>query len=225
MSTTKALVNVVAGEKAKQEYAITGASHRAYAEACGAVYSLITRDVVPDFPPAIKYLVNNAAMYYDQTLYLDVDTVITKLAPNIFEEVPLGHWGIVDELGLLSDAKPGYTEEQQDYADKICDNLNWPRICLRFALNSGVMLMPKQTDKLYWPPPRPVPNFWNLDQLFLSIRLQMIAQPMLCLDPRWNWCHSYRLFEQGVPNAFIIHLADATDRVDQLQRLTRTYGL
>lgn len=225
MTPTRALVNVVAGERAKQEYAITGPGHQAYAEACGAAYQLVTRDTVPDFPPAIKYLVNKVAEHYDQTLYLDVDTVVTKLAPNIFEELPPGHWGVVDELGLLSDAKIDYTAEQQHYADKICDNLNWPRICLRFALNSGVMVIPRQTDKVYWPPPRPVPNFWNLDQLFLSIRLQMTDQPMRCLDPRWNWCYSYRLFEQGVPNAFIIHLADVNDRADQLRRLVSTYGL
>lgn len=222
---TKLLVNVVAGEKAEHEHSITEANHRAYAVACGASYECITRDVAPDFPPSIKYLVHTKTECWDQTLYLDVDTVVTKLSPNIFEEVPAKQWGVVDELGLLSDAKPGYTEEQQAYADKICNGLGWPKICLRFALNSGVMLIPKQADKLYWPPPRPVPNFWNLDQLFLSIRLQMTDTPLQCLDPRWNWCYSYRLFEQGLQHAFIIHLANATDRANRLATLVRTHGM
>jgi hypothetical protein len=213
----RCVLNIAAGDKAKREHEITRNNHRAYAEQCCAEYREILRDAIPDFPPAVKYMASKVAAEYDQLLFLDTDTVVMPLAPNIFDEVPLGRWGVVDEGNLLVDES--WNETNQRDADRVCHALNIPTIRLMRFINSGVMLMPPDASRWYSPPNKPVPRFWCFEQLYLSMRTQIDRAPLIELDPRWNWCAAWRYFNERKPHAFIVHYAGIEGRDGMLREL------
>jgi len=212
----RAVINILAGQRADLDHAITGPNHKAYADRIGAEYRTIRRDSSPSYGPAIKYLANTLTPEYDQCLFIDCDAVVTAQAPNIFDEVPLGYWAIMDERGRSQEPlADGYGQKM---ADKISDALNIPRIPLIRMLNSGVMVMPPDSARWYGPPKRSVPSCWIFEQLFLAMMLQLDHAKIIELDWRWNlcWCHSH--FHQNRSKAFILHAAGYHgDRTPELE--------
>jgi hypothetical protein len=207
--------NVVAGEYAFKEHSITGPNHRAYADRIGAEYQAIIRDVAPSYAPAVKWMISRIAQDYDQVLLLDVDTVINPHCPNIFDEVPLGYFGVIDESSRVASDANWDANCQRD-ADAICDQLNIPSMTLIRRINSGVMVLPSNAIDYYWPPSKPVPKTWCFEQLYLSMRLQSDHAPVVELDWRYNWCAGHHHFDRCKDQAFIIHLAGMKDRLSKL---------
>ncbi len=93
-------------------------------------------------------------------------------------------------------------------------------------INSGVMVMPPNSAEYYFPPKYPVPaNYWAVEQLYLSINLQMHDAPLKELDRRFNWCWCHKRFAEDMQHAFIIHLAGMPDRLPLLRDLRQGQGI
>ncbi len=212
----RAVLNIVAGDKGRAEHAITRENHRSYADRCGAEYVVIQREHAPKYSPAIKYLANKVTPDYDQTLFLDLDCIVTPQCPNIFDEVPLGYWGVIDENGLARFHELE-NDQTQRHANALCDALHLPYVYLTRHINSGVMVMPPNSADYYFPPKYPVPsNYWAVEQLYLSINLQLHDAPLKELDRRFNWCWCHKRFEEDMHRAFIIHWGGKHDRLENL---------
>jgi predicted O-methyltransferase YrrM len=200
----RCVLSIACGEACVEEHSLTAANHRDYAEFCGAEWIEIVRpDLSLAYGPAAKFVAADVARDFDQTLFLDSDCVVMPKAPNIFDEVPPDHWGVVDEMWPL--AAKCDPHKWQGEADAICDAAGMPRVEMPFSINSGVMVLPREAS-LYAPPPKPVPWFWCVEQLWLSAELVCHEAPYTLLDPRWNWCYWFPEFEAGGKEAFIVHI-------------------
>ncbi len=73
----------------------------------------------------------------------------------------------------------------------------------------------------YLPPNYLVPsNYWAVEQLYLSINLQLHDAPLKELDRRFNWCWCQKRFEEDMNRAFIIHWAGKHDRLEDLEAIS-----
>ncbi len=78
----------------------------------------------------------------------------------------------------------------------------------------------------YFPPKYPIPsNYWAIEQLFLSINLQLHNAPLNELDRRYNWCWCHKRFDQDIERAFIIHFAGMHDRIGSLEEVAMLRGI
>jgi len=191
------VTNIVAGAPA--EHAITKANHAAYAARIGA-------DYCPVYLPAPatagrakacswKYAAADVAAQYTLTLYLDCDCVVTRLCPSFHTAVPPGHWGVVDELCVITNAAKASVETVQA--------INWG--AQPWTLNAGVMIMPSDAKKVY--KSELITEHWLNDQAALSARLYRGEAKYRLIDRRWNWSFMHPYFLTGLEFAYIIHRA------------------
>jgi hypothetical protein len=210
----RALVNIVYGARAQEEHAITRANHKAYAEACRADYIAVEESKALPYGPAAKFTVVDIAKHYDQTLLLDIDTVVMRATMTPFDVTPAGYWGCVDELRLSGAA---FAHQQQAW-EQIAELLHEPVPPFRLNLNSGVTVLPKNCGA-YLPPDKPLPEVWCIEQLWLSYQIFTRNLPFVRMDPRLNWCKWFTYFERGLSDAFIVHWNQRENRLATLQKL------
>jgi hypothetical protein len=207
--TSDRLVLVIAANDwAKQQYAITGQAIERYAERCEADFHLVTNDLFPWFPMLNKWRITSFAKHWVQTLYLDCDVIIRDAAPNIFESVPIGKWGLVNE------AK--YIAARNYFADLVAVADRYGYAKPDWCPNAGVMVIP-QGCEAYEPPKGKVPSQWCLDQSWLACRLSDYHP----IDSRYNWMAIQPNFEHGLDSAWFVHLNGTTrdTRLGQLATL------
>lgn len=224
-ASSRCVVDVAFGEVFCHEARATEENHRLYAESVGADYIRI-RDPVSALPYgcAAKLAILPLLEKYEQTLYLDLDVVCTRIAPDIFAEVPAGYWGAIDETGCVQNSR----DHQQAEADTILYQAHAAGMRLPWAINGGVLLIPQGGQTILEPPAQKMPNSWTLDQMWISVQLARYNVPFVRLDRRWNWTFwmhegkSERTYER----AFFIHHnhADRATRWQDLEQLVAQYG-
>lgn len=205
----RALINVVHGSPT--DHAITRTNHQRYAAKIGCDYVVVRTEKLPRPPVKLidtenafdhdcffKFAVNQATAKYDQSLYLDGDCVVTRDCPNIFDFVPVGKYGFVDELTYM---RPAHVNVIKYWFQCVGGHNTW------WSLNGGVLVLPRTSEKFYSYKPELDFQYAN-DQHMLSISIRPHAEEYLLLDSRFN--HSYMHhtdFYAGLPNAWIVHLA------------------
>lgn len=210
----RAVVNVVYGPAASEEHAITRGNHAAYAKKCGAEHIVLASETPVKYGPAAKFKVVDIAKNYDQTLLLDLDTVVFRDTMTPFDVTPLGYWGFVDEAPL---SKADQAHQQRMWF-QIAEHLKEPQPVFSLNLNSGVLVLPSNCEA-YLPPDKPLPETWCIEQLWLSYQITTQHLPFIRLDPRLNWCKWFSYFERGLPDAYIVHWNQRDNRLDTLKKL------
>jgi hypothetical protein len=196
-----AVVSYAIGQEVCAEQAVTAPNHRAYANRIGAEFIMRSwPNATLPYGPAIKWEAAKHAKDYDAILVLDPDVVVTRRAPNIFDFVPLGVWGVVDERPHLRYPQFGLAAQETAARDLGIVNHWAPHIA-----NGGVMVMPPDAERVYYASEFGL-GHWEREQAVLSVHLQNGDAPYRLLDPRFNTCWHYRTgFD--VHRAWMIHRA------------------
>jgi hypothetical protein len=211
---SRCVIDVAFGEVVAAEQFAVSDNHAAYAEKCGADYIRLTSWTGQSgYGCSAKLAILPYLEQYDQTLYLDCDVVVTKRAPNIFDEVPVGYWAGIDEMGCVH-IQP---DHWQKIADTIADAITIPRFRQPFVWNGGVIMMPRGEGWILDPPKSPVPSEWTFDQVWLSMQVVRWERPHICLDRRWNQTPWMPDPERGNDRAFFIHQNDSERQTRHLR--------
>lgn len=199
----RAVMVVAIGAKAEAELVISRPLMQAYAERYAADYLEFT-----ELPPmnhlcGYKYVLAQVAKSYEQTLLLDADVIVMPDAPDIFREVPVRKWGLVDDLQNLcvSSGTAWLTDEFNEQAD----SLGLPRIQTTRAWNSGLVVAPTDAFREYYPPPGDVPAVWCAEQhwhTYCLLRSGRVIDLDLCWQAGFPWIN----FPEAIKTAHFVHI-------------------
>jgi len=164
-----AILTIAPDVRPKLELEISRPSFQRYAEELEADYIELTDIETSNHPCGNKYLLTQVCERYEQTLLLDTDIIIMPNAPNIFREVPVGKWGLVDDLQNLD--KASGCEWVRVEMKQICDAVGIHNILLTKAWNSGFVVAPTDAIREYYPPTEAVPFLWCVEQHLHTINL------------------------------------------------------
>lgn len=219
---SKCIVTIPANKYAKQQYEITKPHILAYSQLVGAELIELTDNLYPDHKEMQdsygamlnKYRVQFITKDFDQTLYLDCDIFPTKLAPNIFNRINIGDWGMVDEYAHI------------DEEDKITYSKQFKHIAELLGApppqkipNAGMMLMPRDANYFHF---KEAPDYWCLDQFVLACTVQPHWLPQ-----QYNWGFIRSDWIEGLHRAYFIHLngCNGSKRLKLLRETTEEFGL
>jgi hypothetical protein len=204
LPTSKRAVVVIAPDPRPQaELAITRPLIKHYAERCGADYIELTEPWRLNHGAANKYAACDVAEHYEQTLLIDTDVVPMPDAPDIFDAVPVGQWGMTDDLPPLLDTGPiGQAWIKKEW-DSVCAVL--PRKKLTATWNSGLAVLPPDARQEYFAHDRAVPNVWCIEQHLLTYFLLDKPERVVTLDSDWQAGFPWRDFPERIKTAHFMH--------------------
>jgi len=164
-----------------------------YARKIGADTHLITERRWPQWSVHYeKYQLADWLGKYKRILFVDGDVLIRKNALNIFQAVPAGYFGAMDEAAHLH--KSIWTLEKikaqfQPYG--------WRGPWNGLHFNSGVMVMDDTHKNIFEKLMFKTEAYF--DQPFFNVRVSKLKIPFVRLDPRWNFLRWLK-YEQ--PNSY-----------------------
>jgi hypothetical protein len=200
----RALLVVAPDPKPQAELQISRPLFQEYAKKYEADYIELTNIPTLNHGCANKYVLSQVAKNYEQTLLLDTDVIIMPGAPSIFDAVPLGKWGLVDDLVNLIAADAG--EWMRGEWNQICGALGVETPHLEKAWNSGVVIAPPDAYKEYYAPPRPVPNVWCAEQHWHTYCLMQSLDRVHDLPLIWQAGFPWLNFAEACQTSHFIHL-------------------
>ena len=199
----RAVLVVAPDNKPQLELEISRPNLRRYAEEFEADYIELTDIERSNHPCGNKYVLTQVSERYEQTLLVDTDIIIMDNAPDIFSEVPVGMWGLVDDLQNLDKASGcGWVilEMQQ-----ICDAVGIKNVALTKAWNSGFVVAPTDASKEYYPPVEAVPFVWCVEQHLHTFNLLQTGRT-IDLKEQWQAGYPWVNFPESIKTAYTIHV-------------------
>jgi hypothetical protein len=196
----RALLVLVADDKTRKEYQHTGERMRQYALNHDLDFVEITEISKQTHSCGNKYAYTQIADRWQQTLWLDTDVVVDPNAPTIFDEVPAGSWGLVDDLAVMENTDWFVSEFQ------MCQGV-WgvPISALPSAWNSGVVVAPNNAVECYYPPPMRVPNVWCAEQHWHTQCLLDKQASVVTLNEQWNNGYPWHRWHKQIPTSWFNH--------------------
>ena len=185
---------------------------------CGADYVELTGDKFPQWPMANKYRIGAVAEQYERTLFLDVDTIVSNLAPNPFEALQVDEFAIYDEI---HHGRPPYWATTESLRVAWSQGIELRR--LDWAGNSGVMMIPQAAAWVVGPPTAPIVKTHCADQQLFSARLACSGFPVHFLDWKWNCVRNDHRFTKRWPDAYIAHVngGKGNQRLDSVKWIAK----
>jgi hypothetical protein len=166
-----------------------------------------------------KYAYSQIADRWQQTLWLDTDVVVDPEAPNIFDSVPVGSWGLVDDLAVMENTEWCVAEFQK------CQEVWGVSVSrLPHAFNSGVVVAPNNAAECYYPPPMRVPNVWCAEQHWHTQCLLDKGASVVTLGEEWNNGFPWQRWHDQIPTSYFNHVNGCKPhslRVDILKHLSQ----
>lgn len=158
-----------------------------YAHKIGAEFKCITEQkIATTYPYWEKFIISDLLNSYNRILYLDVDTLIRKDCPNLFELVPTNEIGLYNE-GLLTTAKErlGHVsvihKAFKEY--KQSSPQSWDG---RFY-NTGVMIIPRNMKWLFTKPSHEMfSNYWDQGYLNMTLITQNALSNVFDIGYKFN---------------------------------------
>lgn len=193
------LVQVVGNEHHKI-HQLTRDAQKAYAEKIGADYKVLK----PKSPITAhsKACAFHYTRYYDQCLILDVDVVPTGLASNIFDLVPMGHWGVVDEAHM----RPRENwHSHQDDLNQVLDRKDLEAVYLSRLANTGVIVAPHNAEAIFYNEEREPCQNNREEKAWFTYNLERARQKVVWLHELWNVCCTDPDFNKKYAYANFIH--------------------
>lgn len=214
-----ALIVVAPDAKTQSEFAITGKRMREYAINHSMDFVLVSDITRQTHLCGNKYAYAQVAARYEQSLWLDTDIVVDPSSPNVVEEVPIGSWGLVDDMPFMDVTAWHATEWFEMQRD-----LEVPRIEITRVWNSGVVVAPKNSYRWYYPPPGRVKNVWCAEQHWHTYCLLKDAS-VIDLDSKWNNGYPWEQWETQVDASYFNHANGCfphSKRLEVLQALNES---
>lgn len=215
-TSSRCVLMVAAGEEARQQAALTAPRAQAYAAKCGADFHLLDDDYFPTHRLWNKYRASTVAARYKQLLFLDCDVVVQNDPPDLFALVPPGATALYDEAPEMNLAAT------QGRMRRVAEVYGLPASYVpQHEYNSGVTLIAGEHASCWAPPPKPHPEVWTAEQLWLMAQLDLQGAKVWHLGWEWNTCYFTKPFWQRVRHAYFVHLAGSPwpYRLGLLQRL------
>jgi len=198
---SRAVLVLVPDEKSRAEFKYTENRMRLYAENCEADFVVISKISKQTHKCGNKYAYSQIAHLWEQTLWLDTDVIVNPIAPNIFDSVPPGSWGLVDDLAVM-------------------ENTDWFvsefRLCQRYwgveetripaCWNSGVVVAPRNAIECYYPPPMRVPNVWCAEQHWHTQALMLNNANVVTLPETWNNGFPWKQWYRNLSTSYCNHV-------------------
>lgn len=197
---------------------ITHPLFRAYAARCGADFLSIDKVRSPRPPHFLKLLAVRLLHRYDRIIYFDSDAVVRASCPDLFEIVPEGSLGLVNEQIHGRD----WTLEAPDLFRRY--GLYWDGR----VYNTGVMVFDRSHKNVFRECIHLVKRFGYVngdgyfDQPYINAAIARLGIKVCELDGRFNWLGVFK----GIPKdeAFVIHGAWRDKTVEFLERERKRSG-
>lgn len=220
----RALLTAAAGPHGRDLYQISGPLLEDYAERVGADLHVLTSEP-GEYAPHVKW---GAAAYfpaYERVAFIDADTVLAPDCPNLFELVPPGHIGILDERHRFQ------SEAWVDWEmQSLWTSQGWPGRPPAKAWNSGVWVADREHVGAFGPPLRPYPRQWCAEQWHVmgaATRAGFRHWP-LPETLNWQWWYRKEKMVEPVAGVHIYHwsgLRQESERLRQMRSMVEVlYG-
>lgn len=229
------------GGKQMPEWAHSGSrSAKAYADKFGAEYLLSHDRYFEHLDPrldSLRLVYDPFFDDYDNVLCLDLDMLIHRNCPNIFEKAE-GDVTMVHELGLFSSSSAGWLKKVMEgriwqrgviaYGKKLFDaewmfpkSKMYPNEPYRY-LNGGLQLWTKKGRLKARKHFTSVDDYYMhtryTEQMYINIQLSQPIFEVNELETRWNRVSSYQ-WQGGKPDGYINHfLARAKFEMPKLEK-------
>ena len=160
-----------------------------------------------------KFRVGPLAAKYQRTLFVDSDVLIRKDAPNIFDEVPIGHIAMHDDWNAQ-----GCHHWHRKERDLLWESQGVPPLHPETMRNSGVIVVDQIHTDIWTPPLHPVPEN-HCDEQFWIERWSRFYD-FYKLPNKWNTQWYYPDFPITRSKAHFLHFACCpnNERIRQLER-------
>lgn len=220
---TRAVITVANGPEFVEMLKLTRPFMQAYADRCNADLIDLDNDT-ESWGPMEKFRVWHFAQQYDEVLFVDADAVIKPSCPNLFEMytqsiVCHDDWSRLYKTDWLE-------RERATVASKTGIDIQNTTQCL----NSGVVLSRRSAADIWKRPEVDIGTTHCAEQIWLEHCIEKrVADGATLgqLDSRANWqwwfsTHSPGSFEDGIADAWIVHFANAPDRLRLVKEFLAT---
>lgn len=230
------LVITVATGKSKQLLKYSRTSFKLYAEKHGADYIELTNEIpakdllrADDISESMlapnttwhfnKIRVGTMAAQYDQTLFLDADSIVTEKCRDLFQYPGIAlvnDWSILCRNKVIEWVYP-------EYCDVIKSQNLTPLDSWERCLNTGVVVC-TNVENPWVMPTKPLPMHHCAEQFWVDSNIKKFTPlPETC---NWQWWRGSD-FWRGLPSAEIIHFANCPypSRLELIQWASSTYGI
>lgn len=196
--------------------AVTHPSLRAYAKRIGADFVVIDQRKLPKYNICYeKYQLGELLRQYSRLIYLDTDVVVRRSAPSLFDVVPEGNWGGLEEGGdPFWKEHGGRVPGQYKSVGADVSKLDPKKL---LCLNAGVMVMDRTHLGFFENPALTNVEFW--DQPWWNWQLVKTGKPVTLL-PRSLHC-IYPRHRGDIGSAQIAHMANWGINEDAKTELAR----
>lgn len=195
------IVTYVSGDDFEKQLDVSLGRINAYAKKCNAELIVLRGKTDNPNREIDKYKASTVFERYDLSLFLDVDIIVSKNAPNIFEQVPKDKISAFNEYPSLQYFKwfwdfnkPKEVRQSQALED----------VSQNVIINSGMFVIPRELSHLYGYPefsPLPIRGF---EQSLFSCRIQD-AGVLNELDLKWNCIWNHPDFHEVSKKAYFVH--------------------
>lgn len=201
---TKAVVTVATGREFLDLLEVTGPTIKAYADRCQADYIALT-NATKHWWGLEKFRTRHFVEQYEEVLFIDADCIVKPNAPSLFGQDcdVLIH----DDSSYLQNLDWLKTERRE-----VCEAINMQYDDANLCLNSGVVYTRKAASSVWAEPPSNIPTSHCAEQIV--VEQQAISHGYRELDSRFNWQFYFKDFYAGLNDAYIIHLATCTNKLE-----------
>lgn len=211
--STTLVITVAAGEAYEnllKDY--TASPMKAYAKRIGADFITLT-GITQKWWGLEKFRIGPIASHYERTLFVDADVLIKTDAPNIFNEVPIGHVAMANDWELEGNHNWHRTQRQQ-----LWESQDVPPLYPEHLRNSGVVVVDQMHADIWTPPLKRMPEN-HVDEQFWIERWSRFYD-FHQLDMRWNNQWYYPDFSITKNSAYFLHFAccPMPERIKQLKK-------
>lgn len=198
---SRAIVVLACDEKTRKEFGHTRSRMEQYARNYNLDFVVIEKISKQTHACGNKYAYAQIADRWLQSLWLDTDVVVNPNAPNIFDSVPVGSWGLVDDLAVMENTEWFVSEF------RMCQEV-WgvEQSKLPSAWNSGVVVAPNNAVECYYPPPMRVPNVWCAEQHWHTQCLLDKGASVVTLGEEWNNGYPWQRWHDQISTSHFNHV-------------------
>lgn len=193
-----AVVTVAFGEGFVKVTELTLPLMKDYACKVGAEMVVISKRIYPkESPQWEKLQIGRLLSKYERIVFIDADAVVKPGTPDLFQLVPLGRFGAVNEPEQFVEENPPY----QKWVFRACKMHGLKPVYNGKYINSGVMVFDRSHARVFAPPKRLTKGELE-EQNWINVGLMRFAVPMHFLGREFNWVRWQRLDRDA---AHILH--------------------
>jgi lipopolysaccharide biosynthesis glycosyltransferase len=186
---------------------------KAYADSIGADFQVLSSRVYPGVHMGYeKFQARGLLDRYSRILLLDGDVLVRPGTPDLFQMVPFGSVGAMDELGHMTH----WTEEMLAIQIR---PYRWRGRWTWGQFNSGVLVFDETHKKVFENPV--ITNLPLWDQPCLNVAVRKLGLPFTSLSPEYNFLvfHRYANYDQLRRRAHLLHFSGVplSERVAELR--------